>query len=88
MRVVSHERGIRTPLGPRLAARGLAFRALSRIAPRIAPVDLETYMRVHFTKVSEQMHEGIANYVTRGRAASLGVGALEELQKRLPAATD
>ena len=86
MRVVAHERGMRAPLGPRLAARALAFRALTRIAPRVAPVDLETYMRVHFTKVSDQMHESLANYVDRGRAASLDVGALEELQKRLPGA--
>ena len=84
MRVVAHERGIRAPLGPRLAARALAFRALTRIAPRVAPVDLETYMRVHFTKVSDQMHESLGKYVDLGRAAALDVTALEELQKRLP----
>jgi hypothetical protein len=86
MQVVAHERGMKTPLGPRLAARALAFRALTRIAPRVAPVDLETYMRVHFTKVSDQMHESLAKYVDRGRAASIDVGALEELQRRLPGA--
>ena len=72
-------------LGARLAARPLAFRALMRLAPRVAPVDLETYLRVHFTKVGDQMHEGFAKYVALARAASLPAGALEELSKRLPA---
>jgi 2-dehydropantoate 2-reductase len=85
--VVAHQRGIRAPLGPRLAARPFAFRALLRIAPRIAPVDLETYMRVHFTKVADQMHEGHAKYIALGRDASLPIGSLEELAKRLPSAT-
>jgi 2-dehydropantoate 2-reductase len=83
MRVVERERGRSAPLGPRLASR--AFGMISRIAARVAPVDLETYMRVHFTKVGDQMHEGIAKYVERGRAASLDVGALEDLAKRLAA---
>lgn len=85
MKVVEHERGVRAPLGPRLVARGLTFRALSRIAPKITPVDLETYLRVHFTKVADQMHENIARFVTLGRAGGVEVGALEELQKRLTA---
>ncbi len=87
MRVVAHERGMRAPLAPRLAARALTFRTITRLAPRVAPLDLETYMRVHFTKVADQMHEGLAGYVERGRAAALPVGALEELQKQLPPAS-
>jgi len=83
MRVAAHERGVSAPFGPRLASRALG--PLSWIARRVAPVDLETYMRVHFTKVGDQMHEGIANYVERGRAASLDVGALEQLTKLLRA---
>ncbi len=85
VRVVEHERGHRAPLGMKLAARPLVFRALLRIAPRVAPVDLETYMKVHVTKVGDQMHDGLATYIARGKTAALPVGALEDLQKRLPA---
>jgi 2-dehydropantoate 2-reductase len=82
--VVAHERGVKAPLGPRLLARPFGFRVFMRIAPRVAPVDLETYLRVHFTKVSDQMHEGFAKYAELGRGASLPVDALDELRKRLP----
>jgi ketopantoate reductase len=82
--VVAHERGVKAPLGPRLLARPFGFRVFMRIAPRVAPVDLETYLRVHFTKVGDQMHEGFAKYAELGRGASLPVDALDELRKRLP----
>ena len=84
VRVVEHERGHRAPLGMRMAARATMFRVLTRIAPRVAPVDLETYMKVHFTKVGDQMHEGLATYIARGTAAGLDVASLEDLRKRLP----
>ncbi len=85
MRVVGHDLGLRTPLAMRIAARPFALRALSRIAPRVAPVDLETYMRVHFTKVGDQMHVGLREYLDRGQAAALPVGALEQLARQLTA---
>jgi hypothetical protein len=85
MGVVARERRLRIPLAMRLAARPFALSAFLRIGPRIAPVDLETVTRVHFTKVSDQMHEGLAHYIALGRAGSLPVTALEQLAKRLGA---
>jgi 2-dehydropantoate 2-reductase len=85
MAVTAHALGVRAPLGPRLAARAFVFRAVTRLAPLVMPVDFEAYMRVHFTKVGDQMHAGLHDYAARGRAASLPTPALDELARRLPA---
>ncbi|HUJ60552.1 MAG TPA: 2-dehydropantoate 2-reductase N-terminal domain-containing protein [Kofleriaceae bacterium] len=82
--VVGRELGVRPPLAMRLAAHPLMFRALLRVAPRVTPVDLETYLRVHFTKVGDQMHEGMALYLDRARRDGLAVPALEQLARQLP----
>jgi hypothetical protein len=86
IRVVGHELGARPPLGARLAARPFAFRAMSRIAPAFIPCDFETYMRVHFTKVGDQMRLGLASYLELGRRAALDIAALDELTRLLPPA--
>ena len=86
VRVAGHELGTGTPIAVRMATRPLALRAIIGVAAKVVPVDLETYMRVHFTKVSAQMHESLATYVERGRAAGLPTGALEDLTRMLPAA--
>ena len=64
MAVTAHALGVRTPLGPRLAARAPVFRAITRLA-RFMPVDFEAYMRSHFTKVGDQMHHSLRDYATR-----------------------
>lgn len=84
MAVVANVLGVRAPLGPRLAARAFVFRAITRLAPIFAPVDVEAYMKSHFTKVGDQMHGSLRDYATRGRAAALDVSALDELANRLP----
>ncbi len=83
MAVAAHELGVRAPLGPRMAARAFVFRAITRLAPIFAPVDMEAYMRAHFTKVGDQMHHGLREYATRGHAAAIDVSALDELVLRL-----
>ena len=87
LRVVGHELGARPPLAMRLAARPFAFRAMLRVAPHFVPVDLQTYLHAHFTKVADQMHDGLRGYVERGQRAALDVGALEQLARQLPETT-
>jgi hypothetical protein len=57
------------------------------LAPLVIPCDFETYMRVHFTKVNDQMRLGLANYLDVGRRANLDIGALDELMRQLPPAS-
>ena len=78
--------GGKLPLALRLAARPGTFRSILRLAPHLVPVDLETYMRVHFTKVGDQMHAGLDGYIARGRAAGIATDALEDLARRRLAA--
>ena len=79
MAIVARERGRRVPLALRAFGSPRLLRAALGVARRVAPVDLEAYMQAHFTKVGDQMHEGLRAYVERGRAASLDVTALEQL---------
>ncbi len=83
IRVVGRALDQRVPFAMRIAARPFALRMVLRIAPRIAPLDLEAYMKVHFTKVSDQMREGLRTYVARGRTTGLDVTAIEQLAQRL-----
>ncbi|MBF5042150.1 ketopantoate reductase [Aggregicoccus sp. 17bor-14] len=58
------------------------FRLLPR-ASRLVPFDLETYLRVHFTKVGAQNRLMLGEYVRAGREAGLEVAHLESLLSRL-----
>ena len=48
-----------------------------------APLDLETYMRVHFTKVGDQMHLGLRTYIENAGRYGIAADALRELARRL-----
>jgi hypothetical protein len=83
MRVVGHEVAHRRPLGLWFVARPLAFRVALRLAPRVAPLDIEAYMKAHFTKVQQQMHDSLHTYLDRGRSAVIDVSAIESLRRQL-----
>jgi hypothetical protein len=76
---VAHHLGTRPPLPVRLLARPFAMRLLLRVAGVIIPLPLETYLRVHFTKVGDQTRLAMATYVADARAAGLPTAALEQL---------
>ena len=50
----------------------------------VVPFDFEEYMKAHFTKVGEQMHQGVDLLVTHGKKSGLPTTALEELSKNVP----
>jgi hypothetical protein len=57
-----------------LVSRPAAIRLILRGSKYIVPFDFETYLQVHFTKVGEQMHQGLRDFVRHG--ADLGVPTL------------
>ncbi|MBN1205793.1 MAG: ketopantoate reductase [Myxococcaceae bacterium] len=61
-----------------LLLRPWLFKLLLPVASRAAPFDLETYLRVHFTKVSEQTRLMVREYVALGSKAGLPVEALRD----------
>lgn len=79
MAIAGHQLGYRVPWRIRLAARPLVVRLVLRLARRVAPLDLETYLRVHFTKLAAQTRAGFASYVAHGHQAGLPTNAVEQL---------
>jgi 2-dehydropantoate 2-reductase len=68
----------------RLLVRPLVVRVVLRLAPLLFPFDLETYTRVHFTKVGDQMRLSLPQYIESGKKHGVGVAALEQLARMLP----
>ena len=56
-------------------------RLLLPLAERLPPVDLETYLQAHFTKVGAQTREMMRRYVELGQAAGLPVQHLQALPR-------
>ena len=55
----------------------------ARIAPRLAPLDLEIYLRYHFTKVSDQTQLLLRRFIEYGTLRNMKVQALESLHARV-----
>jgi ketopantoate reductase len=67
-----------------LLLRPAALRVTLRLARELAPLPLETYLRVHFTKVGAQTRLITAALIERGRDAGLAVDALQQLLAAVP----
>jgi 2-dehydropantoate 2-reductase len=53
------------------------------LAARLAPFDLEAFLRFHFTKVGPQTRLMLGTWCARGPAAGISTPALDELRERL-----
>jgi hypothetical protein len=70
--------------GPvKIVARPMVIAGLSRLAPRIAPFDIETFFRVHFTKVGDQTLSNLSDWITEGQRTGLPTEALVALRAAL-----
>jgi hypothetical protein len=63
-------------VGPRL------IRTVLRWGPRLVPLDLETYLQFHFTKVGPQVRMHLEEVLHRGMALARPTDALRELLER------
>jgi 2-dehydropantoate 2-reductase len=70
-----HTKGNASAVLPLL--RPALFKLLLPVASRVAPFDLETYLKAHFTKVGEQNRLMMRTYVDLGRSAGLPVEHLQ-----------
>ncbi|MFY0563171.1 ketopantoate reductase family protein [Archangium lansingense] len=73
----SHTKGSASTVLPLL--RPMLFKLLLPVAAQLTPFDLETYLKVHFTKVGEQTRLMMRMYVDLGRSAGLPVEHLQTL---------
>ncbi len=78
MAVVAGATGVALPLA-RHVARPMFMRILMRSARWFIPLDVETYLGYHFTKVGDQTRLYIRRYVEQGHELGLDTSALEEL---------
>lgn len=53
------------------------------VAPHVVPFDLETYLRVHFTKVGDQTRLMVRTYLERADRFAIPAPALREIHRRL-----
>jgi hypothetical protein len=74
--ITSRRVGVSSPLGMRLLLRPLLLKPVVWVAPKLVPFDLETYLRVHFTKVLDQTQFQMERFVESGRREGLSVAAL------------
>jgi hypothetical protein len=77
--VVARKHGRRPPLIG-LAARPWIVRAGLWLGRAVIPLDLETYLREHFTKVGDQTRLMVAQYIDAAKDSGLPAGALEGLR--------
>lgn len=67
--------------------RPLLWRALLPLSRRMLPLDLETYLHYHFSKVGVQTRLILDTYIRVGQHHKLPVAALQALRQALPAAS-
>jgi ketopantoate reductase len=80
LRVIAGHEGRPAPWPLRLVNRPLAVRLALALAPRLMPLDIESYLRAHFTKVGDQTRDFLRTYLRLGKAAGLPTAALARLE--------
>jgi 2-dehydropantoate 2-reductase len=78
MRIAAARLGVRPPFSVHLLS-GLTLRLMWTVAPWVLALDLETYLRYHFTKVSAQTRQLLAESRRDGEARGLAVSDITTL---------
>jgi len=76
-----HQQGVAVPLWVRWM-RPWHLRVLAWVARRTIPLDLETYLRFHFTKVGEQTRMSLDRWIAAADEAGLPSQAMREVRRR------
>jgi len=78
--IAARELGLRVPFAFRFVATPFTRLAMRLVQSRLAPFDVPTYFRVHFTKVRTQTRQILAEMINSGTTLGLPVTALSKLQ--------
>jgi 2-dehydropantoate 2-reductase len=84
--IIDAANGTRAPRLLAMFARPFWIRRLVWLAPRIMPMDVETYLRVHFTKVNDQTRMFMRGYIDEGTRRKLPTDNLRSLEQAVAAA--
>ncbi|MCP4120130.1 MAG: hypothetical protein GY751_00060 [Bacteroidetes bacterium] len=74
---LEHKHGVKRPFPFRIISRPSIVRLLLRLAPRVMPMDIETYFEYHFTKVKDQTKLYMENYLDAAKEAGTAHDTLE-----------
>jgi 2-dehydropantoate 2-reductase len=77
--VLEQQYSLKRPLMIKLINRIWIFKLLITIAPKLVPFDLESYLKVHYSKVRDQSLFHLNNYVDAGNKGGVSVKKLEEV---------
>jgi 2-dehydropantoate 2-reductase len=77
--IVEKRTGTSSPAALRLACKAWLMGPALAVARTATPVDLETFFRVHFTKVKDQTEMNMRGYIEDGQKLGLPVKALSTL---------
>lgn len=77
--VLEQQYSLKTPLPIRLINRKWVFKLLINLAPMLVPFDLETYLKVHFSKVKDQSLFLLKNYKDAGHKRGVSVKKITEV---------
>lgn len=83
LQVVTRRRGVRAPIFLPLLLKPITFKTVIILSRWLVPFDFETYLRVHFTKVQEQMHQALKDFVDLSHEYLIPVPSLLKLQKKV-----
>ena len=66
-----------------ITTRPAFFRTLLRGSKYIVPFDFENYLHAHFTKVREQMHQALRDFIRHGQKLGIETGSIQKLLGKL-----
>jgi ketopantoate reductase len=61
----------------------LLFRFIMTLSRWLVPFDFETYLKVHFTKVHDQVHQGLHDYIDYGNESAIETRQLQNFSAKL-----
>lgn len=83
--IIAKLRGVPDPsqsFVKRQLVKPFAIRSLMRVLELLAPFDIEAFFRVHFTKVEEQMRQGVLDLIEMGKKERLPTTSLSLLARK------
>lgn len=80
--IAGHELGQKPPFWTRLIS-PLAMRGAMVTTPWLIPIDLETYLAYHFTKVGDQTRAHLDHWIGRGQVHAMPTTALTTLREAM-----
>lgn len=87
LEVYAHSLGVRPPVALRWIPH-LLHPVLLRVAHALAPLDLETYLQVHFSKVGGQTSHALAGWIERAQELKFPSASMVALQQARGAKLD